>query len=250
MELLLLASVLTTLAFLALHWAVARISGRPFRTALKLSRGIAATALVATGIAAAAHWWELRSLAFLAPQPDPLDAWPTAIFAGHLAADLLWILGGRLLLDSRVARDLVIHHLLGIAACLTAVWLGVGHALVGVVLLSEVLPVTTGLAAWARIRERSGLERGVLRSSLALILLFRIPLWLAIGALLAAALVTGRAEPIHWVVAPIALPGLALVLALDLYWVRSYLRILRDFPHKGVRDLSLDPLAPWTVEGS
>lgn len=249
MELLLPGTVLATFGFLGLHWSVGRISGRSFRTALKLSRGIAATVLVLIGLFAAIEWWELRRVAFLAAQPDPLDAWPVAIFAGHLAADLFWILGGRLVLDSRVARDLVVHHLLGIAVCVAAVWFGAGHALIGVILLAEVLPVMTGLAAWARSHERSGLERNVLRASLWLILLFRIPLWLAVGALLAAVLVGGRAEAIHWAVAPVVLPGLGVVVALDLYWVRSYRRILRAFPHKGVRDLSLDPLAPWTVEG-
>ena len=250
MEILLPGTVLATFGFLGLHWSVARISGRSFRTALKLSRGIAATMLVLTGLFVAIEWWELRRVAFLAAQPDPLDAWPVGIFAGHLAADLFWILGGRLVLDSRVARDLVIHHLLGIAACGAAVFFAAGYALIGVILLSEVLPVTTGLAAWARTHERSELERNVLRSSLGLILLFRIPLWLAIGGAFVAVLATGRAEPIHWAVSPVLLPGLALVAALDLYWVRSYRRILRNFPHMGVRDLSLDPLAPWTVEGS
>lgn len=244
----LLATLAATGVFLAIHFAVARTSGQSFRRSLKLSRGIAAAILVTTGAVSLAHWWPLWSRTFITGHPDPADSWPVAIFAGHLAADLAWILGGRVFVDARAARDLVIHHLLGIAACVAAVAFGAGYALIGVVLLAEILPVLTGLGALARTWRLETLEHWVLRASLGAIVGFRIPLWLFIGTTLVTSLATGTAGPIHHAVAPIAIPGLLLVLTLDLYWIRSYLRLLADFPRRGVPDLSLDPLAPWFLE--
>jgi hypothetical protein len=245
-----LATLATTGVFLAIHLAVARISGQRFRRSLKLSRGIAATILVATGAATLVRWWPLWNRTFIALHTDPVETWPVAVFAGHLAADLAWLLGGRVFLEARAARDLVIHHLLGIAGCVAAVVFGAGYALIGVVLLSEVLPVLTGLGALARTWRLENLEHWVLRASLAAIVGFRIPLWLFLGTTLIASLATGTAGAIHHAVAPIALPGLALVLVLDLYWIRSYRRLLADFPRRGVPDLPLDPLAPWFLEES
>ncbi len=243
-----LETLATTGVFLAIHLAVARASGQSFRRSLKLSRGLAATLLVATGAVTLARWWPLWHLTFIALHTDAAETWPVAVFAGHLAADLAWILGGRVFLAARAARDLVIHHLLGIAACIAAIVFGAGYALVGVVLLSEVLPILTGLGALARTWRLENLEHWVLRASLGAIVCLRIPLWLFLGTTLVASLLTGTAGPIHHAIAPIALPGLLLVLALDLYWIRSYRRLLADFPRRGVPDLPLDPLAPWFLE--
>jgi hypothetical protein len=238
----------TTLGFLVIHYAVARGVRRSFKRNLKLSRGIAAAVLVATGTVCAVRWWPLWDRAFLVAHPDPLEAWPVTVFAGHLAADLLWILAGRVFVDSRVARDLVIHHLVGIAACTAAVVLQAGYAVLGVVLLAEILPVLTGLGALARTWRLENVEHWVLRTSLGMILGFRIPLWIFLGVTFTTTVFGPSAPAIHATAAPIAFPALALVIALDLYWVRSYVRLLRDFPRRGVPDLSLDPLAPWFVE--
>lgn len=248
MHLILSITLAATVGFLAVHWAVARRVGRSFKRNLKLSRGIAAAILVTTGAVSAVRWWPLWDRTFLTVHGDPWDAWPVAVFAGHLVADLLWILGGRVFVDSRVARDLVIHHLLGIAVCIAAVGLRAGYAVLGVVLLSEVLPVLTGLAALARTWRLENVEHGVLRASLGMVVGFRLPLWLFLGATYTAVVLGTGSPSIHRTVAPIVFPGLALVIALDLYWVRSYVRLLRDFPRRGVADLSLDPLAPWFLE--
>jgi len=244
----LLATLVTTGVFLSIHFLVARTSGQSFRRSLKLSRGIAAALLVTTGAVTLARWWPLWRLAFITLHTDPAETWPVAVFAGHLTADLAWILGGRVLLDARAARDLVIHHLLGIAGCVAAVVFGAGFALIGVVLLSEILPVLTGIGALARTWRLENLEHWVLRTSLAAIVGFRIPLWLFVGTTLVTSLIDGTATPIHHAVAPIAIPALLLVMTLDLYWIRSYRRLLADFPQRGVPDLSLDPLAPWFLD--
>lgn len=250
MDRVLLACIVSTGLFLALHWTVARAVRKSFRRNLKLSRGIAAAVLVAVGVASAVRWWPLWREAFLVFHPSPADAWPVVIFVGHLTADLLWIVAGRVFLDSRVARDLVIHHLLGIAVCAVSFGLRAGYALIGAALVSEILPVLTSVGALARTWRLENLEHWVLRASLGAIAGFRMPVWLLLAASFVHAAAAPGTTPLQRLVTPIALCGLALVLTLDVYWVRSYLRLLRDFPRRGVADLSLDPLAPWFLEES
>jgi hypothetical protein len=241
-------ALLATAAFFLLHLAVARWSNRSFTRNLKLSRGVAAAVLVATGAASLAYWWALWPQGFLVVHESRAEAWAVEILAGHLLADLFWLGAGRVLHDSRAARDLVLHHLLGLVACATAWGFCAGYALVGVVLLTEVLPVLTGVGAWARNRRNQALEHGVLWASLAAVALFRIPLWIFLGVTFAHLLLSGAAAPIHHTVAPIFFPALLFVLVLDLYWCRSYVRLLRDFPRRGIRDVSIDPLAPLLPE--
>lgn len=238
-------ALVATAAFYLLHLAVARRSERSFTRNLKISRGIAAAILVATGLAALGRWWELWPQGFLAEHASWTEAWPVEIFAGHLLADLFWLGAGRVLSESRAARDLVLHHLLGLVACAAAWGFSAGYALVGVVLLTEILPVLTGVGAWARNRRNQPLEHAVLRASLGAVALFRMPLWLFLGLTFAERLLAGEAAAILRTVTPIVFPALIFVLILDLYWVGSYLRLLRDFPRRGIRDVSIDPLAPF-----
>jgi len=241
-------ALLATVSFFFVHLAVARRSDRSFTRNLKLSRGIAAAVLVATGAASLVRWWELWPQVFLTVHESRAEAWAVEILAGHLLADLLWLGAGRVLHDSRAARDLVLHHLLGLVACAAAWGFRAGYALVGVVLLTEVLPVLTGVGAWARNRRNEALEHAVLWASLGAVALFRIPLWVFLGVIYTDLLLSGAAAPVHHTVAPIFVPGLLFVLVLDLYWCRSYVRLLRDFPHRGIRDVSIDPLEPLLPE--
>lgn len=241
-------AIIATAVFYLLHLAVARGNDRRFTRNLKLSRGIAAAVLVATGVASLVRWWELWPQGFLAEHPTWTEAWAVEIFAGHLLADLFWLGAGRVLNESRAARDLVLHHLLGLVACAAAWGFSAGYALVGVVLLSEVLPVLTGLGAWARNRRNQPLEHAVLRASLAAVALFRMPLWIFLGVTFADRLLAGDAAAILRTVTPIVFPALIFVLILDLYWCRSYVKLLRAFPRRGIRDVSIDPLAPLLPE--
>jgi len=241
-------ALVATTAFFLVHLAVARRSDRSFTRNLKLSRGIAAAILVATGAASLIHWWELWPQGFLAEHESWTEAWPVEIFAGHLLADLFWLGAGRVLSKSRAARDLVLHHLLGLVACAAAWGYSAGYALVGVVLLTEILPVLTGVGAWARNRRSQPLEHGVLWASLGAVALFRMPLWTFLGLIFGRSLLAGEAPAILRTVAPAVLPARLFVLVLDLYWCRSYVRLLRDFPRRGIRDVSIDPLAPLLPE--
>lgn len=246
-------ALVATAAFFLGHLLVARRSPeRTFARNLKISRGFAAAVLVVAGVASLLHWWPLWNRAFLVSHASVAggspETWPLQIFVGHLLADLLWIAAGNVLSDSRAKRDLVIHHLLGLAACAAAWWLRAGYAAIGVVLLAEGLPVLTGVGAWARNRKRYAVEHGVLRASLGFILLFRIPLWLLFGVTLASGLAAGTAPEIHHAVAPIAFPCILFVLVLDLYWCRTYVRLLGELPRRGIRGVSIDPLAPLFQE--
>jgi len=241
-------ALVATAAFFFVHLAVARRIDRTFTRNLKLSRGIAAAVLVTTGAVSLVLWWRLWPQAFLVRHDSRLEAWAVEIFAGHLLADLLWLGAGRVLSESRAARDLVLHHILGLVACVAAWWFRAGYALVGVVLVTEVLPVLTGIGAWARNRKNQALEHGMLRASLAAVALFRIPSWLFLGTTFTHALLTGAASDVHRTVAPVFYPGLLFVLVLDVYWCKSYVRLLRDFPRRGIRDVSIDPLAPLLPE--
>lgn len=241
-------ALVATAAFYLLHLAVARRSGRRFTRNLKLSRGLAAGALVAAGAATLARWWELWPVGFLAEHASWSEAWAVELFAGHLLADLLWLGAGRVLSESRAARDLVLHHLLGLVACAAAWGFRAGYALVGVVLLTEILPVLTGIGAWARNRRSQALEHGALRASLGAVALFRIPLWVFLAAVFGELLVSGEAPAIHRAVAPILFPALLFVLVLDIYWCGTYVKLLRAFPRRGIRDVSIDPLAPLLPE--
>lgn len=237
-------------AFYFGHVLVARRAPeRTFSRNLKVSRGFAAAVLVATGAASIVQWWPLRERAFLVAHDAAswTETWALQVFAGHLVADLLWIGAGKVLSDTRAKRDLVIHHLLGLAACAAAWWLEAGYAAIGAILVSEGLPVLTGVGAWARNRRDRDLEHGVLRASLGFITLFRIPLWLFVGGTLAAGLLAGTAPAIHHTLAPVAFPAVLFVLVLDLYWCRTYVRLLRTFDtpgSEGIRGVSIDPLAP------
>lgn len=237
-------------AFYFGHVLVARRSpARSFSRNLKISRGFAAAVLVATGVASIVQWWPLRDVAFLVAHESASwrETWALQVFVGHLVADLLWIGAGKVLSDTRAKHDLVIHHLLGLAACVAAWWLEAGYAVIGAILVSEGLPVLTGVGAWARNRRNRAVEHGVLRASLAFIAFFRIPLWLFVGGTLAAGLLAGTAPQIHRTLAPVAFPAILFVLVLDLYWCRTYVRLLRTFDDpsaEGIRGVSIDPLAP------
>lgn len=241
-------ALVATAVFYLLHLGVARASDRSFTRKLKLSRGMAAAVLVATGIASLVHWWALWPQGFLAEHGSWTEAWAVEVFVGHLLADLFWLGAGRVLSESRAARDLVLHHLLGLVACAAAWGFSAGYALIGVVLLSEVLPVLTGIGAWARNRRKKPLEHGVLWASLLAVAFFRMPLWTFLGVTFAQRLLAGEASALLRTVSPIVFPALVFVLILDLYWCRSYLRLLRQFPRRGIRDVSIDPLAPLLPE--
>lgn len=217
----------STVLFLSIHLAF-HIPGRfSFAVALKLSRGIAAILLVATGAAALATQFPRWPALFLvAPGEDPMLFAVCFVF-GHLLADFLWLGYGGFVLRKRQRIDLVLHHVLGVAACAAALYLEMAYTLIGVVLLSELLPVTSGLVGCAHVRSDTRLERRAFVLGLGVLLGCRLPLWAILIAVASWNLRTGsyltETQPVY-VLALVALP---LVAMFDVYWSRAYVTEIR-----------------------
>jgi hypothetical protein len=210
----LLASLLF---FLLLHAAVARRRRRPFHVDLRLSRGVASLLLVAAGVYALIRWFPLWPQGFLAANDEVSAAVLIAFLGGHLLADLVWLAWGALRFGSAPRPDLVVHHLLGLAGCLCAAFLGVGYVLIAVVLTSEAMPVATGLGAWAGLAGNNRLELLAMRLQVLVLVLWRLPLWLFLLTALAASWARGTL-PGPPPTPAIAAAAFAFVAALDVYW--------------------------------
>ena len=231
----LLASVmaLSALAFLVLHELVRRRlahSEAPrFHVALKISRLWASAVLVAIGIVAILEFGHLWPRAFIAEHP--VDSWLrpfNAFLLGHLLADLVWLGWGRWKFGSEPRIDLIAHHLLGIGAVATAFAFDQGYAVLAVAMTTEMMPVTTGIIAWARLRGDRGLERKGYRASLAVSLFWRLPLWLLVLVVVSrnALVIT---EPSERLLYQVCIPIALALVALDSIWVRHFLHTLDSF---------------------
>lgn len=217
----------STALFLSIHLAF-HLPGRfSFPVALKLSRGVAALLLVTAGAAALVshfrHWPQL----FLArPGEDPMIL-AVCLVLGHLLADFLWLGYGGFVLKKKQRADLLLHHVLGVLACAAALYLEMAYTLIAVVLLSEMLPVTSGLVGCAHARADLRLERRAFVLGLGVLLGWRLPLWAFLVAVASWNLWTGdylsETRPIY-VLALVALPLVALF---DLYWSRVYVAEIR-----------------------
>lgn len=217
----------STVLFLAIHLAFHVPTRFSFAVALKLSRGVAALLLVAAGAAAlVSHFPHWPQLFLTRPGEDPLIL-GVCFVLGHLLADFLWLGYGGFVLGRKQRTDLVLHHLLGVAACAAALYLEMAYTLIAVVLLSEMLPVTSGLVGCAHARADSRLERRAFVLGLGVLLGWRLPLWAFLVAVASWNLWTGgylsETRPIY-VLALVALPLVALF---DVYWSRAYVAEIR-----------------------
>lgn len=226
----------STAAFLLLHLAVRHRSDRAFHVDLKLSRGIASVVLTLVGAVFLAVYlplWRQAFLAFHEPGSPPQQV--VSLLAGHLLADLLWLAYGRLAAGSIPRRDLIIHHLGGLAACGITIYFGLGYLLIAVAMTTEMMPVATGLGAWGKVVDSPRLQHAALRLGLGALVFWRIPLWIFIFTMVA----TGR--PRAFVDAPpsiypIALVVLAGLIALDLYWIAEARSSLVRFTERPRRE--------------
>ncbi len=223
---------IATVFFLLLHVAVAHYTrGQEFHVQLQLSRGLASIVLTAIGFYALAQWWWLWPQAFLvrhAPGSEPYIL--IALVSGHFIADVGLLLWGWLLRDSSPRKDLIAHHALGLAACAVVFYYGLGHALFAVALTGEMMPVSSGLAALAPLLARPSLERIALQLRLAILSLWRLPFWALIVVTLLLRMAQGDADSLMVLGQRIALVLFAVVVTLDVYWVRLCLGNLRAAP--------------------
>lgn len=210
-----------TLFFLLLHALVAiRTPGLPFHLQLKLSRGLASLILAGIGFYGLWQWWPLWPQAFLFRHaPDSLAWLLIAFVSGHFIADLMLLVWGALRRSSSPRKDLLAHHALGIFACAVVFYFGVGHAFFAIALTTEMMPVTSGIAALAPLLRRPALEYRATQMRLAVLLLWRLPLWVLLTAVLLWRMSEGEPDSLIALGQRIALGSLAVVIVLDSYWV-------------------------------
>jgi hypothetical protein len=211
-----------TLFFLLLHAAVARRTrGEAFHIQLKLSRGLASVVLAGIGFYGLTQWWPLWPQAFLSRHAPGSEAWLLIAFvSGHFIADVLLLAWGWRRRDSSPRRDLLAHHALGLFACWVVFYYGVGHAFFAVALTTEMMPVTSGIAALAPLLQRPDLERRATQLRLAVLTLWRLPLWVCMTALLLWRMSQGEPDSLIVLAQRIALGAVAVIVVLDSYWAR------------------------------
>lgn len=219
----LLPLLLYLAGFTALH-ALALSRVEPvFPRAFKLSRAAAALILTGLGLAAlfdaAPHW--RAAFLYRHAEGDWMRQGVLVVY-GHLLADFLWMAVGKRRFGIQPRRDLILHHLLGLAGFGAALWLQVGYALALITMITELLPVTTGLDAWSKRIAAPGLTAAASRARLHVLAWLRLPLWLLLFALVTHAI--ARDHPGALLPAfGVAAGGLAALVALDCYWIRKCL---------------------------
>lgn len=210
-----------TAFFVGLHVVTLGRVEPVYPRAFKLSRAGAAVVLTALGAAALVdgfpHWRE----AYLYHHDDG-DWMRYGLLAvcGHLVADYIWMIVGKVRHGIEPRKDLIIHHGLGVVGFGIALWMRVGYAIALVTMVTEILPLTTGINAWGKRVASEGVMRIADRARLHVLAWLRLPLWLALVGLSVWALVRGDAGDLApaYVVAAVGLSGLV---ALDVYWMQK-----------------------------
>lgn len=223
-----LLAAASAIFFLLLHAAIERQTQQTFLVAFKLGRGIASVILSAIGFYALFHWWELTSAGFMGRHAGdiPADLLVQFIF-GHFIADFILLAWGWWHERAKPRPDLVIHHGLGLFAIAVVNHYTIGHALFLVLFTTEMMPVTSGLAGWAALKKNQQLERQAQKLRLAVLVLWRVPLWFVIGGLMIYNLFMLTPDPLLAVGYRFSLGFLPIVLALDTYWIFQCVRGLK-----------------------
>lgn len=205
--------------FTALHLGALLKFEPVYPRAFKLSRGAAALILTCLGVAALVggrhHWRE----AFLYHQVAT-DWMRTGLLAvyGHLLADFIWMAVGWSKYGLRPRRDLIIHHGLGVLGFGAALVLEIGYAFALLTMITELLPLTTGINAWGKRIAAPTVVDVADRARLHVLAWLRLPLWIGLLGLVVWALFSGSTAgmgPAYWVAAG----GLLGLIGLDVYWI-------------------------------
>jgi hypothetical protein len=126
---------------------------------------------------------------------------------------------GRLRFGIRPRADLIIHHALGLVAIGCALYLHVGYGLALVTMITELLPVTTGLHGLGARLTSNALMNVAERLRLHVLAWLRLPLWGMLLLLVIGVWSNGRAADLCLAFVVTTCVLLAL-LALDLCWIR------------------------------
>ncbi len=207
--------------FLAVHVAAILRVEPIYARAFKLSRGCAALILTLLGICALLGGWDHWPEAFLYRHEDG-DWMRTGLLAvfGHLLADFAWMAVGKWKYGISPRKDLIIHHGLGVIGFGAALVLGIGYAFGLLTMITEVLPLTTGVNAWGK---RIAVTRVVVvadRARLHVLAWLRLPLWISLLVLVTKTLIEGTEEGM-FLAYLVAGFGLISLIALDIYWVQK-----------------------------
>ncbi|MGH8529848.1 MAG: hypothetical protein ACRETN_08405 [Nevskiales bacterium] len=219
----------SAILFLLLHAAIERQTQDSFLVVFKLGRGIASVMLSAIGFYALFHWWELAPAGFMGRHAgDVLAGLLVQFIFGHFIADFILLAWGWWRARAKPRPDLVIHHALGLAGIAVVNHYMIGHALLLLLFTTEMMPVTSGLAGWAALKKNLQLERQAQKLRLAVLVLWRVPLWFVIGGLMIYNLFVLTPDPLLAVGYRFSLGFLPIVLGLDIFWIFQCLRGLRD----------------------
>lgn len=171
--------LLGTFSFFTFLHILAIVRVEPvFPRAFKLSRGLSAALLTLLGLGAFIdgfpHWDE----AFLYHHDRSGDWMRFGMLAvyGHLLADLAWMVVGKFRFNIQPRLDLILHHLLGVVGFGVALYLRIGYALALLTMITEILPVTTGINAWGKRIAVQGVVDAADRARLHVLAWLRLPL--------------------------------------------------------------------------
>jgi hypothetical protein len=218
---------LFSLVFLTVHILVYR-SVKVYPRAFQISRGVAAVVLTGVGVIALLYAKGAWNTAFLYAHSieDPLLFLMTIVM-GHFLSDFLWMAWGKQALAISPRPDLLIHHGIGMISYGIAFCLLFGGALALIVMMSELMPVVSGLTGWAKFKGNRSLEILCAKWRIRLLVWWRGPLWLVLIALLIRTkMIGGFPEPysiLFWLI----LPLFFFLLGLDEFWIRRCLEAER-----------------------
>lgn len=208
-----------TAAFTAVHVVAPRIAPDNPR-AFAISRGVAAAVLTAVGLAALVDALPMWDTAFLY-RHEAGDWMRTGLLVvyGHLIADFLWMGWSRWRHGVVPRKDLIIHHGLGMVAYGYALAIETGYAIALVTMVTEVMPVTSGVGALGKALGHPSMVDAAARARLKVLCWLRMPVWLTLFALVCRVLVLGLVPEGLGPAFGVAFFGLLGLMGLDSYWI-------------------------------
>lgn len=218
---------LYTAVFVAVHaWFLFGINP-DYHRSFKMSRGIAAAILTGIGLAAAVvgiQHWDQAYLYHHDPSSSLGDLWMwhgMLVVSAHLISDFVWMLYGRISRGIIPRADLVIHHGVCLLAFSYALWKDVGFAVCLIALVSELMPVTSGVGGWGQHTNRPDLIEKSNVARLRVLIWWRRPLWFIMAFLTGRAILIGKVEEGLEIAFGIAAVGFTTLIFLDKYWIKK-----------------------------
>jgi len=218
----------STLCFVGLHLAVARLTLQPFGAVFRLARGLASVVLSALGFFALVHFGAHWQTVYVLQAQDPLATALVMVPTGHFIADFALLAYGSFSARAAPRTDLMLHHALGLVAAMLTLRFPIAAPLYLVLFTTELMPITSALSALGALRADVRLQRLGARLRLIVLLAWRIPLWLWVGAQTALVLHKGGLSREARVVYAFSSFFLLITLSLDAYWTALSLRALRE----------------------